>query len=72
MRPESEVRYQSLLQSVPDALIAVDLNGRITEVNGAMERLTGREARISRGFSSPRSAPARVWRPLSRKAPSGS
>lgn len=35
-------RYRALLDASPDALVAVDNAGRITEVNAAMESLTGR------------------------------
>ena len=35
-------RYRALLDASPDALVAVDSAGRITEVNAAMESLTGR------------------------------
>lgn len=38
---EAEMRYQALVQSVPDAIIAIDEQGQIESVNAAAERLFG-------------------------------
>ncbi|HEY8458257.1 MAG TPA: PAS domain S-box protein [Actinopolymorphaceae bacterium] len=37
----AETRYQALFEALPDALVVVDGNGRITLVNAAAERLFG-------------------------------
>lgn len=62
MTGESEARYRALLQAVPEPLLAVDLGGRVMEINGAMERLLGRAREellgtdFSRLFESPERA----------------
>lgn len=38
---DSEQRYRAILEHVSDAIIICDLQGRICEVNGVTERLTG-------------------------------
>ncbi len=40
---ESEVRYQATLSSIGDAVIAVDLDGKVTYLNPAASELTGYE-----------------------------
>ena len=39
----SEARYERLVESATDAIFTVDADGRITSVNHAVERATGRE-----------------------------
>lgn len=38
---ESEARYRGLVETAPDAIFTIDLDGTITSINPAFERITG-------------------------------
>lgn len=62
MQGYGESRYRALIEAIPEALLAVDLEGRVTETNRAMVLLLGRSreellgTEFSRLFESPEHA----------------
>jgi PAS domain S-box-containing protein len=49
---ESEERFKSLVQSSPDGIVMLDLNGTILSVNSSLERISGfaREEMVGRNY----------------------